>query len=262
MCTFLAARSFEGLIAPFIAKTVKLCQQLINDAQLNWGQVNRVLMVGGSCRIPYVRRTLEKEVGCTIINVDEPELAVCLGAALKESSRDKTTGLKSSDFTPPPAYEQEGSNIRFILGNQFTPLNKETKIYTSSLCLNDDGKLLAVQGISLIYIIDMKLQKTIKTINISAAYHSIFFSEDDKYLIGLGMDNLDIYDLEKSKVKTRVTISLFNGKFGCLSLHKGEIAFLRQGNGGSQYFLQDKHCQGARKYSNPSKPSQPIKSFL
>jgi molecular chaperone DnaK len=74
--------TFEGAIAPFIRKTCTLCQQLVDDAGLKWGQVARILMVGGSCRIPYVRQSLEREFARPVVQVDELELAVCLGAAI------------------------------------------------------------------------------------------------------------------------------------------------------------------------------------
>jgi actin-like ATPase involved in cell morphogenesis len=74
--------TFENSIAPFIRKTCTLCQQLVDDAGLKWGQVTRILMVGGSCRIPYVRQSLEREFARPVVQVDELELAVCLGATI------------------------------------------------------------------------------------------------------------------------------------------------------------------------------------
>lgn len=78
----LSRQAFEGMIEPFIQTTCELCQQLVKDAGLNWEQVGRVLMVGGSCRIPYLRQVLEREFKRPVVRVDEPELAVCLGAAI------------------------------------------------------------------------------------------------------------------------------------------------------------------------------------
>ena len=248
-------QKFEGMIAPFISKTVELCQQLVNDAQLNWTQVNRVLMVGGSCRVPYVKQTLEREFGCTIVNVDEPELSVCLGAALNTNVVSKQDISEDEGFLqqiltslqPDDDNSHADSNIDLKTGgfspsNKFTPFSGEDTFYTSgpfmATCLDEKGTLLAVQGINLIYIIRISTQKIVKKINVVAAYNYIYFSSNNKYIIGLGFDNLDIYDLEKAQIKTRVTISLFNGKFNCLSLHDDEVAFLRQGNAGAQYFYK------------------------
>jgi molecular chaperone DnaK len=74
--------TFQGLIHQQLQTTVDLCDRLVRDAGLTWSQVGKVLLVGGSCRIPYVRQLLEKRFNCNVVRVDEPELAVCLGAAI------------------------------------------------------------------------------------------------------------------------------------------------------------------------------------
>ena len=87
--------TFEGTIAPLIRKTCTLCQQLVDDAGLKWGQVARILMVGGSCRIPYVRQSLEREFARPVVQVDELELAVCLGAAIFANEQKEQIGRAS-----------------------------------------------------------------------------------------------------------------------------------------------------------------------
>ncbi|MUG96841.1 Hsp70 family protein [Scytonema sp. UIC 10036] len=74
--------AFEDMITPYIDRSCELCQQLVRQANLSWDKVDRILLVGGSCRIPYVQRRLEQEFNCKVIRVDEPELAICFGAAI------------------------------------------------------------------------------------------------------------------------------------------------------------------------------------
>jgi Ethanolamine utilization protein EutJ (predicted chaperonin) len=107
----LSQAAFERMTEPFVSKTHELCQQLINSAGVTWEQVSQVLMVGGSSRVPYVRRSLEQRFQRPVIQVDEPELAVCLGAATYmqeqrgdtvESSQPKTLTVSASgegDYT-------------------------------------------------------------------------------------------------------------------------------------------------------------------
>ncbi|MUG96851.1 Hsp70 family protein [Scytonema sp. UIC 10036] len=78
----LTRQVFNGMIEPLIGETIDCCDQLVRSAGLEWGQVNQVLLVGGSCRIPYVQETVEGKFGRPHLLVDEPELAVCLGAAI------------------------------------------------------------------------------------------------------------------------------------------------------------------------------------
>jgi Ethanolamine utilization protein EutJ (predicted chaperonin) len=80
----LTRAEFERMIAPLIAETCDICRRLVSEARIEWEQVARILLVGGSCRIPYVRHALERELKRPALRVDDPELAVCLGAALWE----------------------------------------------------------------------------------------------------------------------------------------------------------------------------------
>lgn len=74
--------SFNDMIEPYVQKSLLLCRQLVKDAGLRWEQLDQLLMVGGSCRIPYVKQLLERELQRPVYLVDEPELAVCQGAAI------------------------------------------------------------------------------------------------------------------------------------------------------------------------------------
>ncbi len=87
---------FAKMIAPFLHKTCELCWQLVKNAGLDWDRVDRILMVGGSCRIPDVRTVLEDTFERPVVNVDDPELAVALGATLFEGSKQETLDEKRS----------------------------------------------------------------------------------------------------------------------------------------------------------------------
>jgi F-box protein 11 len=74
--------TFEAMIAPYVEQTVDLCHRLVEqNAGLQWGAIGRLLLVGGSCRIPYVKNALA-QLGPPVVRVDDPELAVCRGAAV------------------------------------------------------------------------------------------------------------------------------------------------------------------------------------
>ncbi len=90
----LSRETFQGLIHQQLQTTVDLCDRLVTSAGLEWEQVGRILLVGGSCRIPYVRQLLEEQLHRPVVRVDEPELAVCLGAAIYG---DVTAGLSAKE---------------------------------------------------------------------------------------------------------------------------------------------------------------------
>ncbi len=75
--------TFESLTADLLERTQSLTEQLLSDLNLNWTNIDGVLLVGGSTRMPMVRRWVEKMSGkkaLSGINVDE---AVAMGAAIQ-----------------------------------------------------------------------------------------------------------------------------------------------------------------------------------
>jgi len=74
--------SFEQAISPLMERIDILLEVALEEAALQPAQIDKVLLVGGSSRIPLVRKRLEKMFGFapeTTVNVDE---CVALGAAL------------------------------------------------------------------------------------------------------------------------------------------------------------------------------------
>jgi Fe-S protein assembly chaperone HscA len=73
----------ERLIAPIIERTLEPCRACLNDAKLTAEQIQEVVMVGGSTRIPLVRAAVQrlfKAKPHTDLNPDE---VVALGAAVQ-----------------------------------------------------------------------------------------------------------------------------------------------------------------------------------
>jgi molecular chaperone DnaK (HSP70) len=81
---------FEQMIAPLIAETVECSEQVVRSANLTWDKVEHLLLVGGSCRIPHVKEALERKIERPCLLVDEPELAVCFGAAIYRTPQEST----------------------------------------------------------------------------------------------------------------------------------------------------------------------------
>ncbi|NJN08168.1 MAG: Hsp70 family protein [Richelia sp. RM1_1_1] len=83
----LTRTAFNQMIAPYVEETIRKCDELINSAGMEWKDINQVLMVGGSCRIPCVQDAIQKKIGHSPLLVDEPELAVCQGAVMYGEQR-------------------------------------------------------------------------------------------------------------------------------------------------------------------------------
>jgi molecular chaperone DnaK len=74
---------FEQLIAPVVERTLGPVRQALADAALQPSQIDEVVLVGGSTRIPMVRRKVEELFGKTPHSDLNPDEVVALGAAVQ-----------------------------------------------------------------------------------------------------------------------------------------------------------------------------------
>lgn len=73
---------FEALIAPAVDRTIALTAQALAEAKVDRADVDRVVLSGGSSRIPLVRRSLSAFLGRDFEARVNPEEVVALGAAI------------------------------------------------------------------------------------------------------------------------------------------------------------------------------------
>src|SRR5919197_660041 len=93
---------FESLIAPIVERTLGPCRQALADAGLQPSQIDEVVLVGGSTRIPLVRRRVEELFGRKPHSELNPDEVVALGAAVQADIL--VTGNREMllpDVTPP-----------------------------------------------------------------------------------------------------------------------------------------------------------------
>ena len=74
---------FEGLIATIIGKTIDCCKNALADAKLNAAQIDSIVMVGGSTRIPAVKEAVASFFGKPVNDSINPDEVVALGAAVQ-----------------------------------------------------------------------------------------------------------------------------------------------------------------------------------
>jgi len=140
---------FEKLIQPWADKTRAACERALRDAKAETGgTVDRAILVGGSTRIPLIRRTV-----ADIFNVEpyaalDPDTVVALGAAVQGSIlAGTTTGSLLLDVIPLSlGLETAGGAVaKLIMRNAAVPA-RATETFTT----NTDGqvsiKLNVVQG--------------------------------------------------------------------------------------------------------------------
>ena len=79
----LTREEFEALILPIVEKTLLPCRQALRDAGLQPNEIDEVVMVGGSTRIPLVRARVQELFGRTPHTELDPDEVVALGAAVQ-----------------------------------------------------------------------------------------------------------------------------------------------------------------------------------
>jgi molecular chaperone HscA len=91
---------FEAMILPLVERTARLCREVLEDAELKPAEIKGVVLVGGSTRVPLVRRAVAHVFGREPLADIDPDEVVAVGAALQAEAL--TAGLDALllDVTP------------------------------------------------------------------------------------------------------------------------------------------------------------------
>jgi molecular chaperone HscA len=79
----LTAAELLQLITPLVDETLKSCKQALQDAGLSADQIDTVVMVGGSTRIPAIKQAVSNFFGKPVNDKVNPDEVVALGAAIQ-----------------------------------------------------------------------------------------------------------------------------------------------------------------------------------
>ncbi|GMU39023.1 MAG: chaperone protein DnaK [Phycisphaerae bacterium] len=120
--------AFENLTSPLSDRVLQIISGVLDDAQLTWNEIEDVLLVGGSTRMPHIRRRIARLSGKTPNTRLQPDLAVAQGAAVyaailrvqgdtppsstaaAETRKADAAPANASAFTP--AFEAAAADIR------------------------------------------------------------------------------------------------------------------------------------------------------
>lgn len=79
----LSKADFEQLILPIVSRTMESVKMAVNDSGIKIEEIDKVILVGGSSRIPMIKRTLEAYFGKKPDDSVNPDEVVALGAAIQ-----------------------------------------------------------------------------------------------------------------------------------------------------------------------------------
>jgi molecular chaperone DnaK len=83
VCRRISRAELEKLAAPFVERTLERCELALKDAKLQPADVGAVVLVGGSTRMPLVRRRVAEMFGRAPLCSLDPDQVVALGAAVQ-----------------------------------------------------------------------------------------------------------------------------------------------------------------------------------
>jgi molecular chaperone DnaK len=98
-------RGLEGIVRPLIDRTLETCRSSIETTGFHVGEVERVILVGGSTRMPLVARKVEEYFQRPATRRVNPDEVVALGAAIQASAlsrvgRDRSSRSSSAYLGP------------------------------------------------------------------------------------------------------------------------------------------------------------------
>lgn len=146
--TNLSRRKFEELSLDLIERTVEICRQALDDAQLETNEIEDVLLVGGMTRMPAIQDAVRQFFGRQPNRGVHPDEVVAMGAAIQGAAlvEDKREMLLL-DVTPHAlGIMTFGSHFEELIPTNTTVPTSMSKTFTTSRDNQTAVKIIVMQG--------------------------------------------------------------------------------------------------------------------
>ena len=146
--TTLTRTQMEEIVEPLVERTKKPLEQSMKDAKLKFEDLDSILLVGGTTRMPKVKQFVEDLVGKSLGHKVDPEQSVALGAAIQAGvKRGKLEEMVIVDVAPHSLgiEVKDGKFSVIIPRNTAIPCSKK-KPYVTTQDMQTEAQITVFQG--------------------------------------------------------------------------------------------------------------------
>ena len=140
---------FENLIAPYVDRVINSAKEALKAADKT-GELDGIIIVGGSCRIPYIQERLEKELGAPLLKKAELDLAVAQGASIQANilaGNYSSTDMVLLDVTPLSlGIEVQGGMMAKLIDANTTIPTSKTETFSTAADNQTSVDIVIAQG--------------------------------------------------------------------------------------------------------------------
>ena len=144
----LTRAQFDKMTADLVERTMVPVRKAMQDAGLRASDLAKVLLVGGSTRIPAVQEAVKKEMGCEPFKGINPDECVAIGAAIQGGVLNKEVGgILLLDVTPLSlGIETLGGVCTKIIERNTTIPTKKSQIFSTAADNQPSVEVNVLQG--------------------------------------------------------------------------------------------------------------------